>query len=197
MEKVLLNWSGGFDSTAMLLDLLSSNIFVYVHHNVLKNNTKRYLKESEACGKVLAFLSEQGFKNFEVIETIYEQPDSLEVPYDCYLHLGYISGVICKTYNISRIYHPITKNDFDLSGASLLERAEESLTICKIVSGLEHISIETPYLRLTKKEVYFKIPKTLRKSLWSCRIPVNGFRCGTCTACIDQNSLLIADLYEE
>lgn len=192
MNKIILNWSGGIDSTAALFDLLNSQShYVYIHHNVLKNWCGRGEHERYACRAILDHIKACGYENFQYIETTYEQPDFLQGVLDCYLHLGYISGVLCSQYKVERIMHPINQWDFDKSGDDLIRRAEDSIKICRLVAQNESIDYITPYAGLSKLDVYQKIPIEVRSLVWCCRTPVDGHRCGVCHACVDQNILKI------
>jgi len=185
-------FSGGLDSTAMLLKLLEeTREELHVHHIRMENRQVRDGAEQQAVERVLAWCrahcrpfrySESGL-DFRALEAI---------PID-YLSVAFVAcQVAIDTPGCNRIAVGTLAADLDeirRSVTSAQRQVFDAMYACYRARKVGEPEIEWiyPVYRLSKAEVALSLPPELREAAWSCRTPVQtttGYQiCGQCKPC--------------
>jgi 7-cyano-7-deazaguanine synthase in queuosine biosynthesis len=174
--NILVNFSGGIDSTLVALRALESPHKVILHHLILKNKINRWKPELKAVQNLIILFKKEF--QFEYLET---QIDTTQVSmiYDslytiqmataiCYskkdlnpieeIHVGFIKDDNLASFN----YQQVINAPFELDPPKLIK----------------------PLINLTKKETIKELPAKYLKECFWCRLPKqDGSPCGHCHSC--------------
>lgn len=178
MNKVLIMFSGGMDSTAVLYKYLSEGWQVHAHHLILINKENRWQQELNACKDIVSHLKQQ--HDFEYTESSIDYTCmNPRFPFDMDLY-KFWAGMICLTdKNITHVAYGATKDD--TLPQVVCNRNDQ---IFDIVTRKNVISVK-PFENATKKEIFETLPESLRTKFWSCRRPKqNNAPCYKCKTCI-------------
>lgn len=182
---VLINFTGGLDSTYYLYTWLKNNPTkkALVHHCILKNYQLRFDKEIEACNKIIEWLRNQGLTNFEYIETTFDASQVISTINDIEI-VGFMNSVILRSNRIAIDEIAITASAQDLTqGPAYDQRSKSRFEIIKLVSR-KSPKFTYPIAHLSRWQMIQAIPKELVNLLWFCRVPrKDGAPCGVCKTC--------------
>ena len=184
-------YSGGMDSTAMLLKLLTeTQDELRVHHVRLQNKEGRDGAESRAVeaivqwcrGRTRPFRYSESGLDFRSLEAI---------PID-YLSLAFVAcQVAIDTPGCTRIAVGSLARDTDIANRSARQRRVfETLYDCYRARKLGEPEVQWiyPVFDCSKAEIAALVPAEVFALTWSCRRPVavaGGVRpCGACKACL-------------
>jgi 7-cyano-7-deazaguanine synthase in queuosine biosynthesis len=176
--NILVNFSGGVDSTLVALRALNTSHKITLHHMVLKNKMNRWKPELKAVQNLVVLFKEK--YQFEYLETTL---DTIDIPmtYDS-LHTTQMATAICfsRKGNISRriseVHMGFIKDD-DL--ASFGYR-----TVLEAPFKSDPPELILPLIETTKKEILKELPAEYLEHCFWCRRPKpNGDPCGFCHAC--------------
>lgn len=196
MERVILGWSGGIDSTYLLWKLLNEGKNVNalnIHMRYGKN--QRWKEERESCRKIKEWLNKNGldfvytYADYRLRYITLDQDVILfflaQYALGCKQDCSVALGIIKDDYErwISEIgYYPtvgreifkqaISNGEFVFGKGNFTHRVDSE--------------VKMPIKHLTKKEVVKMIPPELLELTWSCRRPINGQRCNECRACKEE-----------
>lgn len=184
----LINFSGGIDSTYCLYkymkDIKQPSERVIVHHNILINSTNRWNKESEACKNILEWLKQNNLDNFTYVETTFKQPDNFLIPLDSILHMGYISGIIGKTYSITHQVYSTPKDEYERLGYEEMHRRNTNVELIRKMIYDKDVQIISFIDKTYKQDIMQQMPSELLDLCWYCRTPSKeGKPCGKCHTC--------------
>lgn len=179
MSTVLLNLSGGLDSSYALWKLLSDERDVLVHHVELRSHEGRQPLEKRAVQRVTQWLKGRGFK-FEVVTTRFDYGNAGWITRDIEV-VRFITGVLLMSperQHIDTVVASGVAEDPDLSD-------EEKARIHSLLEGAARrpIALERPIRHMSKAEVLAAMPPQLAKLCWYCRTPKQGRPCGSCKTC--------------
>jgi 7-cyano-7-deazaguanine synthase in queuosine biosynthesis len=180
-------FSGGIDSTAMLVKLLTEGADeLRVHHIHMQNREGRDAAEQRAVNSILAWCrahyrpfcySESGL-DFRALEAI---------PID-YLSIAFVAcQVAIDTPSCTRIAVGALAADTDIENRSARQRRVfDAMYECYRARKLGEPRVEWiyPVYGLPKAEIAAALPAGLLDLTWSCRRPLAGSRpCLECKAC--------------
>ena len=183
---ILAMYSGGLDSLGMVYKLLTEPAYadyrIHVHHVHNKNVENRHQAEAIAVEHATQELRRLGY-NFVYSESEIGTPafgkyflfdtDSMN------FFAGYVASV---NLDIVKVAMGMQAND---ANQRLEERRVRANTIFTAFTDAEKIF---PVLEMTKREIYDRLPASLRNLFWSCRRPIytekNIAPCLKCDTCV-------------
>jgi 7-cyano-7-deazaguanine synthase in queuosine biosynthesis len=192
----LVMFSGGLDSTAMLVKLLAeSEDELRVHHIRMANEEGRDGAEQQACSRIVAWCRGR-YRAFRYSESGLDFRGLQAIPID-YVSIAFVAcQVAIDTPRCRRIAVAALKADTDIANRSERQRRVfEALYECYRARRLGEPGVEWiyPVYEATKQALARSLPPELAELTWSCRRPVAagaGWRpCGTCKACLARNTI--------
>lgn len=189
----LLMLSGGADSAAALIKLLSDNDEpVFAHHIVIRDleSATRHKAENLACDRVVKYCREH-YRDFVFTKSLWDFP----LPYFGWnLTLcAFVGARVLRSFPAARITrYAVGIIDEPHTLGMWKERVEEARATFYaglITARLDYQpEIVWPVAHMTKSEVLDSLPAELAKTVSFCRNPVemwgNRFRpCGKCISC--------------
>ena len=188
-------FSGGLDSTAMLVKLLAeTGDALRVHHIRMSNKEKRDLAEQRAVEGVLAWCRAR-YRPFRYSESGLDFTELQAIPID-YLSIAFVAcQVAIDTPGCTRVAIGALAADTDIANRSARQRRvfEEMYACYRAVKlGEAQVDWIYPVYHAPKAELAAALPQELLDLTWSCRRPVGGFKpCGTCKACKARQGLRV------
>lgn len=187
----LVMFSGGLDSTAMLVKLLTTSADeLRVHHIRMINKEKRDLAEQRAVDAIVAYCRAR-YRAFRYSESALDFSALEAIPID-YLSIAFVAcQVAIDTPGCSRVAVGALAADTDIAQRSARQqRVFEELYACYRARKLGEPRVEWifPVYHTPKAELAAALPQELLNLTWSCRRPVavpEGWAaCGACKACL-------------
>jgi 7-cyano-7-deazaguanine synthase in queuosine biosynthesis len=188
-------FSGGLDSTAMLVKLLAgSGDELRVHHIRMVNREKRDLAEQRAVEAIVAWCGAR-YRPFRYSESALDFSGLEAIPID-YLSIAFVAcQVAIDTPGCDRIALGALAADTDIANRSARQkRVFDEMYACYRARKLGEPQVEWiyPVFHTPKAELAAALPRELLDLTWSCRRPLEGLRpCGTCKACRVRQDLRI------
>lgn len=179
--------SGGIDSTAMLVKLLTASAAeLRVHHIRMVNREGRDRAESRAVEAIVAYCLAH-YRPFRYSESGLDFSALEAIPID-YLSIAFVAcQVAIDTPGCNRIAVGALAADTDIVNRTARQkRVFEVLYECYRARKLGEPNVEWlfPVYDMPKVELIAALPQALLDLTWSCRRPLDGFRpCGACKAC--------------
>ena len=189
-------YSGGLDSTAMLVKLLAgSRDELRVHHIRMDNREGRAAAEQAAVEKILAWCRAR-YRPFRYSESGLEFAQLEAIPID-YLSIAFVAcQVAIDTPGCARIAVGSLSRDTDIANRSARQRRVfDAMYQCYRARKLGEPQVEWiyPVYDCSKSDIAALVPPEIRDLTWSCRRPVpvpGGFRpCGACKACLVRTTI--------
>jgi 7-cyano-7-deazaguanine synthase in queuosine biosynthesis len=189
-------FSGGLDSTAMLVKLLAeTRDALRVHHIRMENREMRGAAEQSAVDGILAYCR-QHYRPFRYSESGLEFSQLQAIPID-YLSIAFVAcQVAIDTPGCQRIAVAALATDTDIANRSARQRRVfEAMYECYRARKLGEPRVDWvfPVYDASKKDLAASLPPELVSLTWSCRCPMpvpGGFRpCGACKACLAREGL--------
>jgi 7-cyano-7-deazaguanine synthase in queuosine biosynthesis len=180
-------FSGGIDSTAMLVKLLSEGTDeLCVHHIHMQNREGRDAAEQRAVNSILSWCREH-YRPFRYSESGLDFRALEAIPID-YLSIAFVAcQVAIDTPRCDRIAIGALAADTDIENRSARQRrAFDAMYECYRARKLGEPRVEWvyPVFGMPKTAIAAALPAGLLALTWSCRRPVDGFRpCFNCKAC--------------
>lgn len=180
-------FSGGIDSTAMLVKLLTEGTDeLRVHHIHMHNREMRAEAERRAVDGILAYLK-NNYRAFRYSESGLDFRALEAIPID-YLSIAFVAcQVAIDTPRCTRIAVGALAADTDIENRSARQRRVfDAMYECYRARKLGEPRVEWiyPVYGLPKVEIAAALPRELLDLTWSCRRPVGGSRpCLVCKAC--------------
>ena len=184
-------FSGGLDSTAMLVQLLTeTKDELRVHHIRMANREQRALAEQAAVERIVASCRDR-YRGFRYSESALDFAELDAIPID-YLCVAFVAcQVAIDTPGCNRIAVGALARDTDIENRSARQRRVfDALYECYRARKLGEPEVQWiyPVYHATKRELAAALPRELLEMTWSCRRPVRaagGFQpCGACKACL-------------
>ena len=191
----LVMFSGGLDSTAMLVKLLAESADeLRVHHIRMINKEKRDLAEQRAVEAVVAYCRAR-YRPFRYSESGLDFSALEAIPID-YLSIAFVAcQVAIDTPGCNRVALGALAADTDIANRSARQkRVFDEMYACYRARKLGEPQVEWtfPVFHTPKTELAAGLPQELLDLTWSCRRPLEGFRaCGSCKACLVRQGLRI------
>ncbi len=193
-------FSGGLDSTAMLVQLLTeSDEPLRVHHIHLQNAEGRSAAEQAASEAIVAFCRAR-YRPFRYSESGLDFRGLEAIPID-YLSIAFVAcQVAIDTPGCRRIAVGSLERDTNIENRSARQRQVfDAMYACYRARKLGEPSVEWryPVYRRSKEDLAAGLPRELLALTWSCRRPVadpsgEGSRhrpCGACKACLARSTI--------
>lgn len=183
----LVMFSGGIDSTAMLVKLLAeSPDELRVHHIRMVNKEDRDRAERRAAETIVAYCRAR-YRPFRYSESALDFSGLEAIPID-YLSIAFVAcQVAIDTPGCSRIAIGALAADTDIANRSARQkRVFDVMYECYRARKLGEPRVDWiyPVYDTPKAELAAALPQELLDLTWSCRRPLEGFRpCLTCKAC--------------
>src|SRR5688572_16637835 len=180
-------FSGGLDSTAMLVKLLvESPDPLRVHHIRMVNKEGRDRAEQRAVEAIVAHCRSR-YRPFRYSESALDFGSLEAIPID-YLSIAFVAcQVAIDTPGCDRIAVAALSTDTDIANRSARQRRVfDAMYECYRARKLGEPRVEWlyPVLDIPKAELAAALPQELLDLTWSCRRPVDGLRlCLACKAC--------------
>ena len=187
----LVMFSGGLDSTAMLVQLLTeAQDELRVHHIRMANREQRAAAEQTAVERIVAWCRER-YRAFRYSESALDFTELEAIPID-YLCVAFVAcQVAIDTPRCNRVAVASLARDTDIENRSAHQRRVfDAMYECYRYRKLGEPEVRWiyPVYHATKRELAGTLPRELVELSWSCRrpVPVGGaFRpCGACKACL-------------
>jgi len=184
-------FSGGMDSTAMLVKLLTqSRDELRVHHIRMVNKEGRAGAEQQAVAAILAACRRR-YRAFRSSESGLDFASLEAIPID-YLAIAYVAcQVAIDTPGCDRIAVASLSRDTDIVNRSARQRQVfDEMYACYRARKLGEAQVEWiyPVYDCTKAQIAAMLPPELMALTWSCRRPVargaGWAPCGACKACL-------------
>ena len=189
----LVMFSGGLDSTAMLVKLLAEEREeLRVHHIRMINRERRHLAESRAVGAIVAYCRAH-YRAFRYSESALDFSTLEAIPID-YLSIAFVAcQVAIDTPGCNRVAVGALAADTDIVNRTARQRRvfEETYACYRARKlGEPRVDWIFPVYHTPKAELAASLPQELLDLTWSCRRPIDGFRpCTTCKACLVRQGL--------
>ena len=180
-------FSGGIDSTAMLVKLLAgSDEPLRVHHIHMANQERRDAAERRAVDAILAYCRKH-YRPFRYSESGLDFRALEAIPID-YLSIAFVAcQVAIDTPHCTRIAVGSLAADTDIENRSLRQRRVfDEMYACYRARRLGEPEVEWiyPVYDQPKSALVAALPNELLGLTWSCRRPLEGGQaCGLCKAC--------------
>ena len=180
-------FSGGIDSTAMLVKLLTEDADeLRVHHIHMQNREGRDEAERRAVDSIVSWCRGR-YRPFRSSESGLDFRGLEAIPID-YLSIAFVAcQVAIDTPHCTRIAVGALAADTDIENRSARQRRVfEAMYACYRARklGEPHVEWIYPVYDLPKDEIVAALPAELLDLTWSCRRPVDGRRpCLVCKAC--------------
>lgn len=180
MSRVLVNFSGGLDSTYCLWHLLEQGRDVVSHHIVLETSQQRHKHESRAVSAIYAWLRARGH-TFEAIESGFRQGTIPKRQPDSSIWLP-VTGYALRSYpDIREVVVGSHLDSFE-GMPGLRRRTEREKNVASTLAGRQ-IRWVYPLRSMTKADVLASLPADLRALCWYCRRPTPDGPCHSCLTC--------------
>jgi 7-cyano-7-deazaguanine synthase in queuosine biosynthesis len=193
-------FSGGLDSTAMLVELLAHGEEpLRVHHIHMHNAEGRAEAERRAVDAIVAWCRSR-YRPFRYSESGLDFRGLEAIPID-YLSIAFVAcQVAIDTPGCNRIAVASLARDTDIENRSARQRRVfDEMYACYRARKLGEPAVEWlyPVYRKTKQELAQGLPAELLALTWSCRRPLaepaaEGSRyrpCGACKACLARTTI--------
>ncbi len=193
-------FSGGLDSTAMLVQLLAENDEpLRVHHIHLQNAEGRAAAEQEATEAIVAWCRAR-YRPFQYSQSGLDFRGLEAIPID-YLSIAFVAcQVAIDTPGCRRIAVGSLARDTDIENRSARQRRVfDEMYACYRARKLGEPSVEWiyPVYRRSKEDLAAGLPPELLQLTWSCRRPLadasdgrSRYRpCGACKACLARTTI--------
>jgi 7-cyano-7-deazaguanine synthase in queuosine biosynthesis len=180
-------FSGGIDSTAMLVKLLTEGADeLRVHHIHMRNREMRAEAERGAVEAIVGHLKKH-YRPFRTSESALDFRGLEAIPID-YLSIAFVAcQVAIDTPGCTRIASGALATDTDIENRNARQRRVfEEMYACYRARKLGEPQVEWiyPVYGMPKAEIAAALPAGLLDLTWSCRRPVGGSRpCLDCKAC--------------
>ena len=180
-------FSGGLDSTAMLVKLLAGSAEeLRVHHIHMANREGRERAERRAVEAIVAYCRRH-YRAFRYSESGLDFTALEAIPID-YLSIAFVAcQVAIDTPGCNRIAVGALAADTDIANRSARQkRVFDEMYACYRARKLGEPQVEWSYpvFHTPKADLAAGLPEELLNLTWSCRRPLEGFRpCGACKAC--------------
>lgn len=180
-------FSGGIDSTAMLVKLLAEgDDELRVHHIRMANREGREAAEQRAVEGIIAWCRAH-YRPFRYSESGLDFRALEAIPID-YLSIAFVAcQVAIDTPRCTRIAVGALAADTDIENRSARQRRVfDAMYECYRARQLGEPQVEWiyPVYDMPKAEIAAALPAGLLALTWSCRRPVGGSRpCLVCKAC--------------
>ena len=191
-------FSGGMDSTAMLVKLLAqSRDELRVHHIRMVNKEGRAGAEQQAVEAILAWCRRR-YRPFRYSESGLDFASLEAIPID-YLSIAYVAcQVAIDTPGCDRIAVASLSRDTDIVNRAARQRQVfDAMYACYRARKLGEPKVEWvyPVYECTKSQIAEMLPAELAALTWSCRRPVargaGWTPCGTCKACLARQGVYL------
>jgi 7-cyano-7-deazaguanine synthase in queuosine biosynthesis len=199
--STLVMFSGGVDSTAMLVKLLAESADeLRVHHIRMLNREGRDRAEGRAVERIVAYCRAQ-YRAFRYTESALDFSTLEAIPID-YLSIAFVAcQVAIDTPGCNRVAVGALAADTDIANRSARQqRVFQEMYACYRARKLGEPGMEWifPVYDVPKSELAAALPHELLELTWSCRRPLEGFRpCGTCKACRVRQGLRLPTMAAE
>lgn len=192
--NIVVMWSGGLDSTSVLLHALKVGFDVHAHHIILDNYQGRALAEARAVCNIRRYLKDR-FKPFKFSFSRLDIYEENWIGYDEVhaMHLGCTKarGLTQDTGERTLIGHGARADDcVDYQTIRYPQVIEMLATHQKsfLMEYLPPPRLWFPNRDRTRVEIWNELPKQLRDLTWSCRRPQGEDTCGQCIPCKKRRS---------
>jgi len=176
MKRMVL-FSGGVDSTALLLQELESGSDVLVVHLILKTETNRWQLEMVACARVIAELHARGY-DFEYMDVTVDAT-AMGGGRDSWYYIQTAANIARNREDIIAVAVGFIDDEAEAIAFPQTINNTELFRGCKGTSCAE---LTYPLAGKTKKELIAKMGN-LFECTFSCRVPVGIEPCGQCNTC--------------
>ena len=189
-------FSGGIDSTAMLVKLLvESADELRVHHIRMINREQRELAEQRAVEGILAYCRAR-YRPFRYSESTLEFRALEAIPID-YISIAFVAcQVAIDTPGCNRVAVATLAADTDIVARSARQRRVfDEMYACYRARKLGEPDMDWiyPVHHTPKAQLAGSLPPELLDLTWSCRTPLEGMLpCGSCKACRVRRDLRIS-----
>jgi 7-cyano-7-deazaguanine synthase in queuosine biosynthesis len=193
-------FSGGLDSTAMLVKLLTeSEDELRVHHIRMVNQEGRDGAESRAVDSIVAWCRER-YRAFRYSESGLDFRQLEAIPID-YLSIAFVAcQVAIDTPRCNRVAVASLARDTDIENRSARQRRVfEAMYECYRYRKLGEPQVQWiyPVYHASKPDLAAGLPAELVRLTWSCRRPVlrveneaeQWLPCGACKACLARQGI--------
>ena len=189
-------FSGGLDSTAMLVKLLSESAHeLRVHHIRMANREGREGAEQQAVEAIVAWCRDR-YRPFRYTESGLDFRELEAIPID-YLSIAFVAcQVAIDTPGCNRVAVASLSRDTDIENRSARQRRVfEAMYECYRYRklGERHVEWIYPVYHSTKQALAASLPPELLRLTWSCRRPVRRGAewqpCGSCKACLARHGI--------
>src|SRR5688572_16255088 len=188
-------FSGGLDSTAMLVKLLDETADeLRVHHIRMVNKEKRDRAEQRAVEAIVAYCRRH-YRPFRYSESGLEFEELEAIPID-YLSIAFVAcQVAIDTPGCRRVAIGALAADTDIVNRTARQRRVfDAMYECYRARKLGEPQVEWafPVYHAAKAELAAALPQQLLDLTWSCRRPVPAndgwLACGACKACLARST---------
>jgi len=192
----LVLFSGGLDSTAMLVKLLAQGgDELRVHHIRMVNREGRAEAEQAAVERIVGWCRGR-YRPFRYSESGLEFSELEAIPID-YLSIAFVAcQVAIDTPGCNRVAVASLARDTDIANRSARQRRVfDALYECYRARSLGEPQVDWiyPVYERSKAELAAMLPREVLDMTWSCRRPVPGREglraCGTCKACLARQEI--------
>ena len=201
-KSILLMWSGGVSSTAMLFQLLTDSEYkdydIIAHHCHISDICNKAIAEAVACKNILDYLEgKKKYRKFFFSESSHNYTFLTPPRYNRNLHdLDMVtfmaSQMVAGNHDIKYVLFGGTNTDAKMvSNYVDLRQRTHKIMYEALVFERDNIdvTVQYPYENASFEKVFKLLPRTVKKKPWSCMIPTyyedttDAIPCGKCIKC--------------
>jgi len=171
--EVLVNFSGGIDSTYLLYKLLSENKNILIHHCQLENHENRAIPENIATNQILKYFNDNNLGTFKYVNTGFHYGNAGYIVKDVEV-IAFMSSVILRNPEFSNIKEiAISANSEDeTTNPNDISMIRRGKILDAILPSNSNINLTYPIIHMSKREIIDDMPEELFKMTWFCRKPI-------------------------
>jgi len=210
--SILLMWSGGISSTALLLKYLTNSEYadydIIVHHLHIRDYRNKAMAEAEACKSIIKYIQDKKkYRHFFFSESNHDYnfiaPPRYMTGMDDFTLIGHVVATMSRcNSDIEKVIIGTTKTDVDRS-TTYMQRLERCQKVINAVMGATdyELSVEFPHADDSLGVVYDSIVRPLRPAPMSCEVPQHDektdtyLHCGSCAKCNSRQEFRLPTKY--
>jgi 7-cyano-7-deazaguanine synthase in queuosine biosynthesis len=185
-STLLVNLSGGVDSTFYAWRLLSEGWPLLLHHVRMVNREGRAEVEQAAFEGVCGWLRGRGLGRFSTAESGVDLSGVAKLPMDVEV-VGWFTGVLLwANSNVSTVVVSANRDDVSIAkpqSARVVRRRK----LAELQAG-RSVGWWAPFGHMSKAQMVEAMPPELLALTWWCRKPQSGRVCRRCRVCREMQS---------
>ena len=204
-KSILLMWSGGISSTAILFQLLTESEYkdydIIVHHCHIIDICNKAVAEAKACKQIVDYVSnKRKYRKFFLSESKHDYSFISPPRYsrninDLDMVSFMASQIVAGNRDIQYVVMggSLTDAEYIENHADMLARSQKIMYEALVIErdGMD-VVFDYPYQNIALTKILASLPRNIKKKPWSCMFPSykedgTPVKCGKCVKCLMQS----------